>query len=155
MAHIKRLTTLADFLEKLPRKAFNLEGWVQDKDTGRLTEYFEDFDLPVFTKNEELKKGIKPETMISCGTTACAVGWAGSIPEFCKAGFRIVSAGAHVTPTYGGSQSWDAVHRFFELTEFEANRLFSMSEYPNDKGTPKQVAKRIRKLIEKSPYQPT
>lgn len=58
-----RLLKLADFLETVPPKRFRFSSWVGDDWQGR----------------EDL----------SCGTTACAVGWASTIPAFRKLGLRL------------------------------------------------------------------
>jgi hypothetical protein len=63
----RRLLVLADFLEKLPEERFNYARWVGSSWAG------------------------KPD--LSCGTTACALGWAGTIKEFNSLGLEIVSLG--------------------------------------------------------------
>ncbi len=125
-----RLLKLADFLENVPRKTFDLEHWLQ-------------------------QKGLAPK----CNTTACAVGWACSIPSFRKAGFRIDidnrGGGKPVfkntykkTPKYTG---WAAVDKFFDVERGDSESLFSCRQYliygTNRKTTPKQVASRIRKFV--------
>ncbi len=51
-----RLLLLADFLERLPDKRFDYGHWIGN--------------------------GWKGDPGLSCGTTACALGWATAIPEF-------------------------------------------------------------------------
>jgi hypothetical protein len=60
----ERLLELAKFLRKLPKKRFDYTTWVGE--------------------NWEGKKDL------SCGTTACALGWATAIPSLRKAGLRMV-----------------------------------------------------------------
>ena len=57
-----------------------------------------------------------------CGTEACAVGWACSMPGLIEQGLKydLASSG----PKYGQLGHWDAVQAFFGLTEAEANALF-------------------------------
>jgi hypothetical protein len=79
-----------------------------------------------------------------CGTTACAVGWACTIPEF-------QAEGLHLTdndPVFGDFASWPAVRMFFELDKQDANHLFFVWDYPNrNRTTPAEVATRIRELV--------
>lgn len=63
----KRLMLLANFLEKLPEGRFDYSRWVGNDWEGR-----EDF---------------------SCGTTACAFGWAATLPELREAGLRAYKSG--------------------------------------------------------------
>ncbi len=63
-----RLLLLADFLDKLPPERFNYAAWV-----GHDWKEMED---------------------LSCGTTACALGWAATMPEFRKLGLRLSRARA-------------------------------------------------------------
>lgn len=66
-----RLLKLAGVLENLPRKdQFNYRFWVDRGWNGR---------------------GAKSD--LSCGTSACALGWATTIPEFQELGMRLVADG--------------------------------------------------------------
>lgn len=62
-----------------------------------------------------------------CGTLACAVGWACTIPEFNEAGLVRWqrSEDDSIAPYYNRLHSWDAVEAFFELSMDEASALFS------------------------------
>lgn len=96
----------------------------------------------------------KPD--LSCGTTACGLGWATTIPSLRKAGLRIVRrAGGHIpvlgdhVPHYGT----DAAAELFGITFYEAAFLF-LPEIYNDEGekspardcTPKQLARHIERF---------
>ncbi len=61
--HKRRLLLLADFLEKLPPERFDFNRWVGWNWRGA------------------------PD--ISCGASACALGWATTIPELHEAGLRL------------------------------------------------------------------
>jgi hypothetical protein len=111
----RRLLKLADFLEtQVPEDKFNFHEWV-------------DYDW----------QG-KPD--LSCGTSACALGWATTIPEFRKLGLRLVRS--RVTNAYVNFKSnhplffddhavdphgtsFYAAQRLFGLTNEEAEVLFS------------------------------
>lgn len=130
-AHFKkRLLKLADFLDTVPRKKFDLTHWVGQSYVGKLS--------------------------LSCGTTACALGWATTIPAFRKLGLRMV--GRVVGMKSGYPSSPDAAKEIFDLGATGFNRLFTptSANYPEDNvrgqldpnATPKQVARNIRKYVE-------
>jgi hypothetical protein len=81
-----------------------------------------------------------------CGTKACAVGHALIDPYFNKAGLYRFSGG---DPGFEGFRSWDAVTRFFGISEAAALWLFHMRSYPITKGdaAARAVARRIRKFV--------
>lgn len=82
-----------------------------------------------------------------CGTVCCAVGHAAMLPEFRAQGLNF-GGFCSLEPTYDGLTSWSAVQAFFEITAAEANRLFSLYEYPDGARTPpRMVAARIRELV--------
>lgn len=121
-----RLLKLADRLDTVPPDRFDLDAWFQS-----------------FTEDE-------------CGTAACAVGWACTIPEFNAAGFRAEMSddGYCLCPQYIPADtgpvytSWAAVREFFGLTQPEADRLFFAGSYPLDSDpTPAEVAARIRGFV--------
>jgi hypothetical protein len=136
----KRLLVLADFLEKLPRKRFDYKSWV-GQDWGGAPD-------------------------LSCGTTACALGWAAVMPEFRRLGLRLVEgewAGAgpyrwvvrdhHVVNKKTGSEGAAAGEEIFSLNWEEAVFVFNPNNWyddeksPDTDATPKQVAKHIRKFV--------
>lgn len=94
-----------------------------------------------------------------CGTVACAVGHACTIPEFNKAGLKMEPGKNRRFrwPIYRSvgefgpdmSQGWGAVEDFFGLITTEAAYLFHADSYKDDYAnpTPKLVAKRIRKFV--------
>ncbi len=110
----KRLLTLADHLDTVPKREFDMAYW-------------------------------------KCGTTACAIGHACSIPSFRRAGLKLVGAqiyddGAPYIqhyPEFDDEVGFDAAANFFDIDDREAESLFGYRE-PE---TPKRVAKRIRKFI--------
>jgi len=124
----KRLKKLADYLDSLPARKFDLEHWVTTYEKGY--------------PREDGKKS-------KCGTTACALGHAGLIPSFRRAGLK-TQIGPHDTEgevyLKGVGCGIGAGEKFFDLTPAEADYLFLPGYYGIRQG-PKTVAARIRKLI--------
>lgn len=141
----KRLLELADTLDTIPRKRFDFAVWVGDDWQGA------------------------PD--LSCGTTACALGWATTIPSLKRAGLRLkrdngnrwsasdpwMHYGHVVTPNTDDSMR--AAMEVFAITYDDAELLFSPSDpcYDHPKwygkkileenATPKQVASLIRRFV--------
>jgi hypothetical protein len=118
----KRLLKLADFLETVPRKRFDFTKWV----------------------------GLdwKGKADLSCGTSACAIGWATTIPSFRKLGLKLSLNDAGGTPVFNGDFGSDAVAHFFDISILDAEFLFfPLYNDLGDKATPKQVAKHIREFV--------
>jgi hypothetical protein len=83
-----------------------------------------------------------------CSTTACAVGWACTIPEFQDEGLRSANMAHAGLPLFDNKSGWDAVNAFFAVTDEQADHLFYDLNYPNrHRTTPAEVANRIRKLV--------
>lgn len=100
----QRLIKLAVFLEKLPPKRFDYGVWAGNNWKG------------------------KPD--LSCGTTACALGWATTIPEFKKLGLRLRRDQYNDVEVVLGTRSairidTEAAQRVFNLTATEASALFT------------------------------
>ena len=140
--NVERLGKLANFLRKVPDENFNLKSWRSSIDP-----YEEGIDDQTAT-DEDLLGHV-------CGTTGCAVGWACALPEFNKQGLiwddygplfesnDLVEEWDDATPTYIG---WDAVDKFFDITLYQSNYLFSDIRY-DDNATPTMVADRIDNFI--------
>jgi hypothetical protein len=117
----KRLLKLADLLEKVPPKNFNMDVYADAPE--------EATDRPI------------------CATSACALGWATTIPEF---GLDLVqSAGMFVlvreiaTGDYESAMWYGVSRRAFDLSVDEAKAIF----YSDWNATPKQKAKQIRRMV--------
>lgn len=135
----QRLLSLADFLQKLPKKRFNYNHWVGEDWGGKAD--------------------------LSCGTTACALGWATTMPAFRRLGLRLVNneaLGFGVVTMKGSNfdddSSTDAAHQVFGLDNREFEYLFtpegdSLSEIgltergPGEDATAKEVARHIRSFV--------
>jgi hypothetical protein len=126
----RRLLLLADFLEKLPRKRFNYNTWVGDS-----------------------WEGAKD---LSCGTTACALGWAATIPILRRAGLELRQsrAGNGYVALRGkrvsehNDPSFLAAMHVFDICEDDVHYLFTPygSRLLPTVG-PKAVAKHIRRYV--------
>ena len=139
----RRLLKLADLLDALPDERFQFHHWV----------------------DEDTYKG-KPD--LSCGTTACALGWATTIPAFRKLGLRLRSNGPGVSPSpcmvgdaigysrnrYGTTVDHvdRAADRVFHLSVDGVKKLFLPDHYGEwnglpEKATRKEVADNIRAYV--------
>lgn len=127
----KRLLKLADFLETVPRKSFNLSAW-------------------------QSRPAVKPEgkKQGECGFAGCAIGWAAHAKLF--RGLRLVDIGDGYDPEvfFNATESWEAIDELFNLApvphslrDGDAEYLFMAEKYDHYNATPKQVAKRIRKFV--------
>jgi len=130
----RRLLRLALLLETLPRKRFNYGHWVGEDWKG--------------------DKGL------SCGTTACALGWATTVPSFGLV-LRASSPDSGAYVSLRGSrlgskrdQPEEAAMSAFGLTKEEVFYLF----YPYNSGlrfnaSPKRVAKHIRDFVKRGRHE--
>ena len=116
----RRLLKLAAFLEKLPRKRFEYSYWVG-------TDW-------------------KGKTDLSCGTTACALGWATTIPEFRVAGLKLTQRGDPINYR-AGATGFSAAQGIFGISWDQAHSLFMPSTEAEHKATPKYVARKIRRFV--------
>lgn len=90
----------------------------------------------------------------NCGTSACAVGWATTIPEFRLLGLRLRTdkGQSHLYPILWESGTlapligWDAVCVIFDINEFQADGLFEIGSY-EELPTPRSVAANIRTFV--------
>jgi len=132
----RRLLALAKFLRGLPAERFDMREWV----------------------GKDWKGGAD----LSCGTTACALGWATTMPLFRKLGLRLVHTGSigggypQVGDGYESGGRWEyartgyhAAAFLFGITYEEAEYLFLPgSTRPGaPRETPKQVARRIEAFV--------
>lgn len=122
----RRLLKLAEFLRTVPRRRFNYMVWV----------------------------GLdwKGAADLSCGTTACALGWATTMPYFRRLGLRLLRGENDVVARVGLAsdpdnwQPMEAASEVFGITEEESAELFSPNDDEGD-ATPKYVAKKIEKFV--------
>lgn len=125
--NLKRLRILAEWLKKVPPERFDLGWWfIGPSPWGAPSLSLEDDD---------------------CGTTACAVGWGSACPALRRAGLTL---NTRAVPSFEGETGFDAVERFFRLSEEQACHLFNDGDYPDRNRTRlPTVIKRIEAFIAK------
>lgn len=130
----RRLLKLADFLDTLPPERFNYAYWVGHDWDGR------------------------PD--LSCGTTACALGWATTMPTFRRLGLRLSGWGVPILVGMDETrdQAFDVASQVFGITPLESLFLFDFSvdgeddefhgrRSPGEDATAKEVAEHIRRFV--------
>lgn len=135
----QRILKLCDYLEKLPPSAarhFDMVEWFGHK-----------------KKHKHLRDGetVEQRHLSSCGTTACALGWASTMPYFRKLGLSMVydsSVNGGAVVRFGAMQSahggvFDVIREAFDLQGDEAQVFFR--DLPAD--TPQQWAINARTWI--------
>lgn len=117
----KRLLRLADFLDTVPRSRLRMGRWTNTCDVNLKT----------------------------CGTVACAFGWACTIPYFRRLGLKITDGGEYLAdkePTFKGETGYAAAEEFFQISYGAARFLFSPHAYKYEP-RPTTVANRIRRFV--------
>ena len=132
---INRLSVLAAHLKNVSNKKFNLGYWV-----GHEYNYER-------TSNVEIVKAVCDH---SCGTTACALGHAASIPSFRRAGLKYFVEYDGADILYKNSHNFVAGEHFFNISLEDSRYLFSPDEYNNGRKGKSYVIRRIEALIRKS-----
>ena len=126
--NVRRVKALIKFMRSLPKSAekkFNMAWWFVHND---------------YEHSHKVGKFITKETLEHCGTTACALGWAATIPSLRKAGLR-VEALSH------SDKPMKRARRVFGLDEAQAEALFAPDfDVPT---TPKAWARRADNLLRK------
>lgn len=123
-----RLLRLANFLDIVPRKQFDYAVIVGENWKGK--------------------------SDLSCGTQACAMGWAGSMPFFRRLGLRLYEdgVGGNVGLFENGRLVLDDMTAIgmvvFGLEEEETYALFNVYVDQPER-TPTQVAQKIRAFVKK------
>ena len=86
-----------------------------------------------------------------CGTVTCAMGWAAQDPTFQAEGLSSY-APKYFEPVFDNKDGIEAAAAFFGLHCSEAGNLFFPEEYPGPEHaiTPSDVAKRVRRLLERA-----
>lgn len=132
---VRRLTKLADYMEKLPKAAekhFSMQAWFRH-----------DGEHPFLKDGESPQK----KHYFDCGTSACALGWAATMPYFRKAGLKIFYGDAGGDISFRGCSVFcddTATSGLFELDEHQSRMLFGPS---GNIRTPKQWAKLCRRFV--------
>lgn len=133
----RRLTKLVAILRDLPEEKFDYTHWIGPDWKG--------------------------DPKLSCGTTACALGWATADEEFRELGLRAFQSESGAPPVIvfqvGGwtAHNFDAAEFFFGVTSAEASFLFSPGQSgpgmywwtsPWDEASPGEVAEHIEQFVE-------
>lgn len=123
----------------LRRLAFYLRNDVRD----------ERFNLATWVGNDDVPwEGMDD---LSCGTTACAMGWATTIPEFKELGLRLErnSFSGQGYLVFGEKKHFSAAAEFLDITEKEAEYLFNPDKYPEEDDTTRlEVCERIEAFVD-------
>jgi len=114
---VARLLKLADFLETVPRKKFNLGTWGNDAKCS--------------TAGCAAGWGCQIPSFRKSGLRLVTNHYYGDVEPYCRS---------------TGSNGFDAVSDFFGLTGRQTEHVFSLLAYQTEP-TPKQVAGRIRALV--------
>jgi hypothetical protein len=103
---VRRLTKLADYMEGLPKKAY------------------EHFYMGTFfhhsgSHGTDANRGqaLGEKHLLDCGTSACALGWAATVPDFKKAGLKLEYHGNGYANVIcpNATNAMDAAMAFFDL----------------------------------------
>lgn len=86
----------------------------------------------------------------TCGSSACALGWAAQDREFKAQGLILLSNTVGHIPTYSDDLGFAAAQGFFGLTPQQAYHLFSINYYDQSAFsiTPQDVINRIQELLD-------
>lgn len=128
----RRLTKLIEYMESLPREArahFDMGYWFRHHGDN----HYHD----LYGKSELTRRDLN-----LCGTSACALGWAATIPSFRRDGLRLTPTGVYFGNEW--CEGAEAAVVFFDITDDMAYDLFGGA---NRDKTPKQWAKRARKVL--------
>jgi hypothetical protein len=120
------LLHIARFMRRLPRDAdehFVMESWFEHNGSQHLEGGLL-HGKPV--------ENLTSKDLLNCGTTACAAGWAASMPAIKALGFclrpgavLIGESSGSVQIAYAGKIEWDAIEAFFgDVPEDDLDRLF-------------------------------
>lgn len=119
-----RLLALAGLLESLPEKLFSYDNFCQIA-----SEYGNDAQIEAFAALPYGTDLLAIKTATECGTTACAVGWAPSLPAAKKLGFGLTKTrGGGVVFTKNGR--YCGIHRFASQFFGLSGEAFSFLFYP-------------------------
>lgn len=134
----RRLTVLAEFLDKLPEEVFHISQWIEERKLNGI-------GIRVDSKGN-LGTGITVDEMNECGTTACALGWACTILSFKKAGLKLYMGNG--IPHYGQDSAYGAAMSFFHISAQMSHILFSPTYYCEEQAKDaKAVSRRIRECL--------
>jgi hypothetical protein len=136
----ERLKKMISLLMKIPDENFVITQWVNKK----------------LRDGNTIQKILEDVRDRSCGTAACAGGWACTDPDFIEQGLMLRKAwGDRVAPVYNGYKGLQAMAAFFEIPSMVADELFDSDWYEDkyrleepEEVTPAMVAEQLQKFLE-------
>jgi hypothetical protein len=132
----ERLLKLADFLERVDPSNFNWNFWASKQCVAKAAAHGD------------------PQRP-RCGTTACALGWAGMMPEFQALGLVTdpKSDDVSLNGVFGAGR---AAETFFGLDNYQTSAIFGGAFGGSEPSrNPKYVACKIRKMVKEYEAQTT
>ena len=139
------LNALANYLEKLPKRDFDLRHFV-----GKKNQVFE-VDNKIA---EKLEGNPDLQEIQSCGATACALGHAPSVPELAAAGLKLKVVPRteysllRIQVEYNYNTGYEAAEELFGIPYALVEYFFDPDYYDEeDLNDPKVVAQRIHEFI--------
>jgi hypothetical protein len=127
----RRLTALIDFMEKLPPEAgphFSMHAcWASH------------------TGPHPMQGEVSQDSLMDCGTKACAFGWAGAVPSLRAEGLKINWTEIKKDHFVASSGADDGME-FFDITRDQFWLLFNDDHMDNDT-SPQAWAMRARDLV--------
>lgn len=129
--NVERLNTLIKYMRSLPKSAekhFNMRWWVNERKKPKDA-------CPIVGDKKRL---------MHCGTSACALGWAGTCKALQKQGLIVLALQAdHMTNGIGNTLLGKT---FFDLTEDQFDDIFGDNGNDQD-ATPKGWADRVEQYL--------
>lgn len=143
--NIDRLQRLITLLRDIPDEDFDIRFWYNNIDLDAIPDNVDDDDI---------LKANRAAKVVTCDTTACALGWAALDPQFNREGLVPLICDGDLIPHFidTGGQGAHAAAKFFDITDTDALRLFggeyrrALDEYRPT--TADDVADAIEYLIE-------
>lgn len=155
----RRLLILADFLESIPEEfTFDLGSWGHDTDALGVGDSNYQRMQEILAPEHNVTKNEAEFLFVDCGFTACAVGHACLSHKLRSEGLTYLlnpdrphdSPTISMEPYFEGHEGWEAVRKFFGISDATADYFFSDSEYVlpvEGNTTAKDVAARIRETV--------
>lgn len=117
--NIARLQHLIALLRDIPDENFDIRFWYNNFDSSALPDNNDDDDVNVLKANRATQ-------VVTCDTTACALGWAALDPQFNREGLVPLIHNGELIPHFKdtGGEGVHAAAKFFDITVADALRLF-------------------------------
>lgn len=129
---VKRLLQLCDFMETLPKKLKN-------------------FDMSTYYHAPGNITNVTKKTLLSCGTQACALGWAAAAPALQKQGLAASWQPGSVSFKLNKKEQEgpeEAAQAFFDIDEDQAYYLFGAHMPEGGEDCPHEWARQCRYFVQ-------